>query len=112
MCCDYVHRRSPGGRLRGCCGERGRFGRDPGVVEGRQDGEQRHIRRPFHRRRHRHRHLRRHHLRHYCAHRRMETTHAYLSEIKYQKKYYFTYILTNNRKKCLQIKIIIDEDKE
>lgn len=80
--CDYVHRRSPGGRLRGCCGERGRFGRGLGVVEGRQDDGQRHIRRLARRHLHLHLRLRLLRLRRYCVHRRTETTRACSSEIR------------------------------
>lgn len=87
--CDYVHRRSPGGRLRGCCGERGRFGRGLGVVEGRQDGGQRRIRRLARRHLHLHLRLRLLRLRRYCVRRRTETMRACSSEIhsKKRKKY-------------------------
>jgi len=81
ICCDYVRRRSPGGRQRGCCAGRGRSGRGPEAVGGRQDDVRRHTRRPFHRR-HRRRHHRHRRLRHYCVRRRTGTTRACSSEIR------------------------------
>jgi len=82
ICCDYVHHRSPGGRQRGCCAERGRFGRDPEAVGEHRD-DVRHRTRHLFRRHHHHPHRHhRHRLRHYCVRRRRGRMRAYLSEIR------------------------------